>query len=491
MKDRADLAAVVAPLLGDGDLVLTMGAGDLTTLPDELGARGRVRPALDALADRLGGARSTRRAARRAHDLPRRRHAPRCSSRRAPTRTSSASPRRSRAREVPVLVVGRGSNLLVADEGFDGLAIVLVGRVRGDRRAHRGPTTGRLGARRRRGRAARSSRGAAADQGLAGLEWAVGVPGSVGGAVRMNAGGHGDDDRRRRCAPPRSSTCATGRATVRPRRSLGLGYRHSDLSRARGRHRRDVHRRARRRRRGPRAASPRSCAGVASTSPAGPTAARCSRTRPTTTPRGSSRRPAPRGAGTAPRRSRTSTRTSSRPTATGSADDVAALIGEVRDLVEADSGVALSHRGRLRRLRGGAGEPGARAARAARARPPARTAGPASRATARAGALACRHRVVTLVVLVGLVRRRLRRPALEAARRLDGERHRRAPRDRAPGARGAAGLAGRAADALGRPGGRRRSHRARLPVGRVGHASRSSWPHTVRSRHRAHARSPW
>jgi UDP-N-acetylmuramate--alanine ligase len=36
VKDRAGLAAAVAPLLGTGDLLLTMGAGDLTTLPDEL-----------------------------------------------------------------------------------------------------------------------------------------------------------------------------------------------------------------------------------------------------------------------------------------------------------------------------------------------------------------------------------------------------------------------------------------------------------------------
>jgi UDP-N-acetylmuramate--alanine ligase len=39
VKDRVELAAAVAPLLGEGDLLLTMGAGDLTTLPDELRAR--------------------------------------------------------------------------------------------------------------------------------------------------------------------------------------------------------------------------------------------------------------------------------------------------------------------------------------------------------------------------------------------------------------------------------------------------------------------
>ena len=87
---------------------------------------------------------------------------------------------------VPVLVVGRGSNLLVADAGFPGLAVVM-----GDGFA----TIDIDGTRVRAGAAvslpvlARQTAAA----GLTGLEWAVGVPGSVGGAVRMNAGGHGSD----------------------------------------------------------------------------------------------------------------------------------------------------------------------------------------------------------------------------------------------------------------------------------------------------------
>jgi UDP-N-acetylmuramate dehydrogenase len=89
---------------------------------------------------------------------------------------------------VPVLVVGKGSNLLVADAGFPGVAVTLGGEfaaVEGD------VTAGRV----RAGAAvalpvlARQT----ASLGLSGLEWAVGVPGSVGGAVRMNAGGHGSD----------------------------------------------------------------------------------------------------------------------------------------------------------------------------------------------------------------------------------------------------------------------------------------------------------
>ena len=88
--------------------------------------------------------------------------------------------------KVPVLVVGRGSNLLVADRGFDGLAVQL------------GERYGEInisGTIVRAGGAASlpvvARRTAAA--GLTGFEWAVGVPGSIGGAVRMNAGGHGSD----------------------------------------------------------------------------------------------------------------------------------------------------------------------------------------------------------------------------------------------------------------------------------------------------------
>jgi UDP-N-acetylmuramate dehydrogenase len=89
--------------------------------------------------------------------------------------------------DVPLLVVGRGSNLLVADAGFPGVALRL-----GDGFAE----VTRVAEHRVRA-------GAACDfpvlarrtvqWGLHGLEWAVGIPGTVGGAVRMNAGGHGSD----------------------------------------------------------------------------------------------------------------------------------------------------------------------------------------------------------------------------------------------------------------------------------------------------------
>lgn len=95
---------------------------------------------------------------------------------------------------VPVLVVGRGSNLLVSDAGFGGLAITLGDDFAGihadDADVPAGATvTVRAGAAVSLPVLARRT----AVLGLRGLEWAVGVPGSVGGALRMNAGGHGSD----------------------------------------------------------------------------------------------------------------------------------------------------------------------------------------------------------------------------------------------------------------------------------------------------------
>lgn len=89
---------------------------------------------------------------------------------------------------VPVLVVGRGSNLLVSDRGFPGLALTL-----GDFFAAIHPDT--EGVRAGGGVSLPVLARRTAALGLRGLEWGVGVPGSVGGAVRMNAGGHGSDIR--------------------------------------------------------------------------------------------------------------------------------------------------------------------------------------------------------------------------------------------------------------------------------------------------------
>jgi UDP-N-acetylmuramate dehydrogenase len=87
---------------------------------------------------------------------------------------------------LPVLVIGRGSNMLVADRGFAGIAVSL-DAWRDDIEIE--GTEVRAGAAVALPVLARRTAAA----GLTGFEWAVGVPGSIGGAVRMNAGGHGSD----------------------------------------------------------------------------------------------------------------------------------------------------------------------------------------------------------------------------------------------------------------------------------------------------------
>ncbi len=126
---------------------------------------------------------------------------------------------------IDVLVVGRGSNLLVADAGFPGLAVTL-----GDNFA----TVVVDGLTVRAGGAVAlpvlARRTAAA--GLTGLEWAVGVPGSVGGGVRMNAGGHGSEIRNTlRQARLADLGGALSGPPVREvaAADLGLGYRRSSV----------------------------------------------------------------------------------------------------------------------------------------------------------------------------------------------------------------------------------------------------------------------
>ncbi len=123
---------------------------------------------------------------------------------------------------VPVLVVGRGSNLLVADRGYPGLVVSL------------GPGFESLSIEEERVRAGAAlslpvlaRRTAAA--GLHGLEWAVGVPGSVGGAIRMNAGGHGSDTAATLVAY-RWVDLASGAVHEAPAERLGFSYRHSTVA---------------------------------------------------------------------------------------------------------------------------------------------------------------------------------------------------------------------------------------------------------------------
>ena len=92
--------------------------------------------------------------------------------------------------KIPVLMLGRGSNMLISNSGFRGLAIALGPFA--EQIAMPNPDQDPIvlvGAMTSLPVIARQSVAA----GLRGFEWAVGVPGSIGGAVRMNAGGHGSD----------------------------------------------------------------------------------------------------------------------------------------------------------------------------------------------------------------------------------------------------------------------------------------------------------
>jgi UDP-N-acetylenolpyruvoylglucosamine reductase len=87
-----------------------------------------------------------------------------------------------------VAVVGLGSNLLVADEGYDGVVVRLVGDLaRIDRDGERIVCGG--------GAALAAVVKRATGWGLSGIEFGCAIPGTAGGAVRMNAGAYGGDMR--------------------------------------------------------------------------------------------------------------------------------------------------------------------------------------------------------------------------------------------------------------------------------------------------------
>jgi UDP-N-acetylenolpyruvoylglucosamine reductase len=121
--------------------------------------------------------------------------------------------------EVPIAVVGSGSNLLIADEGVSGLVVKL------DRKLaliqHEGSRIVCGGGARLPSVAAR-----AAQAGLSGIEFGVNIPGSVGGALRMNANAYGGQ--LAETLEWAEILTAEG-IDRRAAEQLGFGYRHSNL----------------------------------------------------------------------------------------------------------------------------------------------------------------------------------------------------------------------------------------------------------------------
>lgn len=216
-----DVVRELTSVLQVDDLCLTLGAGDLTTVPDRVRAAMHTAWATDLAASipssqvlvgeslgdrttyRVGGDAQTLVEVATTDDL---------------IRLVAAT----NAIDTPILVVGRGSNMLVADDGFEGVAIVLVGDF--ERTSVEGSTV-TAGAAVPLPALARQTAAA----GLAGFEWAVGVPGTIGGAIAMNAGGHGSD----MAASVVSVSVldvTTGTITSRSLDDLAFGYRHSSIT---------------------------------------------------------------------------------------------------------------------------------------------------------------------------------------------------------------------------------------------------------------------
>lgn len=121
-------------------------------------------------------------------------------------------------RDIPVNVLGAGSNTLARDGGVEGVVVRL------------GPAFAKAvpeeGARMRVGAAAldKAAAKAAARAAIAGLEFYVGVPGTIGGALRMNAGCYGTETKDRLIEAV--ALDRTGRRIVAPVGELGYSYRH-------------------------------------------------------------------------------------------------------------------------------------------------------------------------------------------------------------------------------------------------------------------------
>jgi UDP-N-acetylenolpyruvoylglucosamine reductase len=123
------------------------------------------------------------------------------------------------AEGLPVGVVGSGSNLLVADDGFRGLALKLDGELAAIERAGERVVCG--GGYRFPSAAAKT-----AGWGLSGLEFGVNIPGTAGGAVRMNANAYGGQLAR---VLEWVDVATAAGADRRTPDQLGFGYRRSNL----------------------------------------------------------------------------------------------------------------------------------------------------------------------------------------------------------------------------------------------------------------------
>lgn len=130
-----------------------------------------------------------------------------------------ASLRFAQEKKLPYLILGKGSNSLCDDRGFNGL--VIVNKI--DFNEQTTPGVFHVGA----GYSFSLLGTQTARQGFSGLEFASGIPGSVGGAVFMNAGANGSET----CTPLTSVDYVTpeGELKVLLKEELHFAYRHSSF----------------------------------------------------------------------------------------------------------------------------------------------------------------------------------------------------------------------------------------------------------------------
>jgi UDP-N-acetylmuramate dehydrogenase len=126
-------------------------------------------------------------------------------------------------REIPVTVIGLGSNLIVRDGGVLGVVIRLSAKGFGETAVEAGDRL-RVGAAVPDVKAAR----AAADAGLDGLAFYRGIPGAVGGALRMNAGAHGGETKDTLIEA--RGVDRDGRIDVFSNADMGYSYRHCSVA---------------------------------------------------------------------------------------------------------------------------------------------------------------------------------------------------------------------------------------------------------------------
>lgn len=122
------------------------------------------------------------------------------------------------AHDLPVTVIGHGSNLLVLDGGIRGL-VICIGKNMREITLEGNRITAQAGA--MLGSVAME----AAEAGLSGLEFASGIPGTVGGGVTMNAGAY--DGEMFQVVTRVKGICPDGKAVELSREEMNFSYRHS------------------------------------------------------------------------------------------------------------------------------------------------------------------------------------------------------------------------------------------------------------------------